>query len=156
MKRSLNAFAAIALSFAASAHADAPDKSFLRFDGQMYGSANQGQPAHHGHQVITVKIPAGTIVDAAYGQGNIGCCGGDDNGNGASTAVPSGVYLEIGGGNAGEWGVFNIVRDTIVDDDTGEIKGYKLSADTYCGPSAIHGGCNVHVYGWIKLKPRAH
>ena len=94
------------------------------------------------------------IIDSAYGIGNIGCCGGDENGNGNATSVPTGIYVEVGGRNGGEWGVFNIVRDPIVDDDTGELKGYKLSADLYCGPSASHGGCNVHLYGWVKLKNR--
>lgn len=148
--------AAVVLLVAFSARADAPDKSFTKFDGQMYGEANQGQPAHHGHQTITVKTPHGYIIDTSYGLGNIACCGGDENGNGASTSVPTGIYVEVGGGNAGEWGIFNITRDTMVDDDTGEIKGYKLSADTYCGPSASHGGCNVHLYGWVKLKQRAN
>jgi hypothetical protein len=147
-------FAAVILLFAFSALADAPDRSFTKFDGQMYGEASQGQPAHHGHQTITVKIPSGMTIDSAYGQGNVACCGGGENGNGNSTSVPTGIYVEIGGGNGGEWGVFNVTRDPIIDDDSGELKGYKLSADTYCGPSAMHGGCNVHLYGWIKLKQK--
>ena len=134
--------------------ADAPDRSFYKFDGQMYGEANQGQPAHHSRQTITVRIPSGMLIDARYGMGNIGCCGGDENQNGNSTAVPTGIYVEVGGGNAGEWGVFNIDRSSITDDDTGDLKGYKLSADLYCGPSASHGGCNVHLYAWVKLRQR--
>jgi len=136
-----------------SALADAP-AGFTAFQGQMYGQANQGQPAHHSTQSITVKVPRGMIIDAAAGGGNISCCGGDEKSNGASTSVPTGIYVEPAGGSAGEWGVFNITRDAIVDDETGEIRGYKLSADLYCGPSAVHGGCNVHLAGWIKLKPR--
>jgi hypothetical protein len=127
---------------------------FVPFQGQMYGEANQGQPAHHSHQTISVSVPHGMIIDTHEGGGNIHCCGGDENSNNASTSVPTGIYVEPGGGNAGEWGVFNITRDAIVDDDTGDIKGYKLSADLYCGPSANHGGCNVHLAGWIKLRPR--
>jgi hypothetical protein len=127
---------------------------FTPFTGQMYGEANQGNPAHHSHQTLNVSVPAGMIIDTSAGGGNIHCCGGDENTNPASTAVPSGIAVEPGGGNAGEWGVFNITRDTVVDDDTGQIKGYKLSADLYCGPSASHGGCNVHMTGAIKLKQK--
>jgi hypothetical protein len=155
MRNVLKLFVVVVLcSAGVSAGPDAPDKSFYKFDGQMYGEANQGQPAHHSRQTVTVRIPPGTIIDASYGLGNIACCGGDENGNGNSTAVPTGLYIEVGGGNAGEWGVFNIDRSSITDDDTGELKGYKLSADLYCGPSASHGGCNVHLYGWVKLRHR--
>lgn len=152
MTRSLKFFVPVMLLVAVSAVADAPDKSFTKFDGQMYGQADQGRPAHHSHQTISVKIPRGTIIDTSYGLGNIACCGGDENGNGNSTAVPTGIYVELGGGNAGEWGVFNIVRHADVDDDSGELKGYSLDADLYCGPSASKGGCNVHLYAWVKLK----
>ncbi|MGA2888183.1 MAG: hypothetical protein ABSE51_09035 [Terracidiphilus sp.] len=36
---------------------------FTPFTGQMYGEANQGLPAHHSHQTLTVKMPRGMIVD---------------------------------------------------------------------------------------------
>lgn len=127
---------------------------FTPFTGQMYGQANQGQPAHHSHQTLTVKVPHGMIVDTSAGGGSIACCGGDENRNADSTDVPTGIVVSIGGGKAGEWGVFNITRDPIVDDDSGEIKGYKLSADLYCGPSAQAGGCNVHLTGAIKLRSK--
>lgn len=125
---------------------------FTPFTGQMYGEASQGQPAHHSHQTLTVKVPHGMIVDTSAGGGSIACCGGDENRNADSTSVPTGIAVSVGGGRGGEWGVFNITRDPIVDDDTGEIKGYKLSADLYCGPSAQAGGCNVHLTGAIKLR----
>jgi hypothetical protein len=127
---------------------------FTPFPGQMYGEANQGNPAHHTHQTLTVNVPHGMIVDTRAGGGNIHCCGGDENHNPASTSVPTGIAVSVGGGKAGEWGVFNIARETVVDDITGEIAGYKLSADIYCGPSANAGGCNVHLTGAIKLKSK--
>jgi hypothetical protein len=142
----------LSVLLAVSALADAPTPDFKKFQGSMYGEADQGKPAHHSHQEVTLIVPEGMIIDPSYSMGNIACCGGDDNSNGASTPVPSGIYVEIGGGNAGEWGVFNIERSSITDDDTGKLKGYKLSADLYCGPSAVHGGCNVHVYSWAKLR----
>src|SRR5216683_7986312 len=143
---------AVVLSGAATLLAAPP--GFIPFQGQMYGEANQGQPAHHSHQTISVSVPRGMVIDTHEGGGNIHCCGGDENTNNASTSVPTGIYVEPGGGNGGEWGVFNIGRDPIVDDDSGEIKGYKLSADLYCGPSANRGGCNVHLAASIKLKLR--
>jgi hypothetical protein len=127
---------------------------FTSFSGQMYGEASQGQPAHHSHQTLLVKVPRGMIVDTNAGGGNISCCGGNENRNAESINVPTGIAVNVGGGSAGEWGVFNIIRDPIVDDDTGEIKGYKLSADLYCGPSAQAGGCNVHLSGSIKLRAK--
>lgn len=155
MTKALKLFALLVFIGTSAAAADAPDKSFLKFDGIMYGEANQGQPAHHSHQTIAVRVPPGMVIDAGYGPTNRACCGGDENRNGNSTAVPSGIYAETGGGNAGEWGIFNVVRHADVDDDTGQLKGYVLEADLYCGPSAMHGGCNVHLYGWVKLKQRS-
>lgn len=154
MKRYIALFAAVVLLVSLSASGDAPDNSFLKFEGQMYGEAAQGQPAHHSHQSLTINIPPNKMIDASWGQGNIACCGGDENRNANTTHVPNGIYVEIGGGNAGEWGVFNIERSSITSDETGELKGYKVSADLYCGPSAMHGGCNVHLYAWVKLKQR--
>jgi len=131
-------------------------KGFTPFPGQMYGEANQGKPAHHSRQTLTVNVPHGMIVDTTAGAGNIHCCGGNENHNPASTSVPTGIAVSVGGGKAGEWGVFNITRETIVDDITGEITAYKLWADVYCGPSANAGGYNVHLTGGIKLKPKSH
>lgn len=153
MKSYLCLLAAAVLLFCTWVRAEAP-AGFTPFTGQMYGEANQGQPAHHSHQTLTVKVPRGMIIDTSAGGGHIACCGGDENKNAASTEVPTGIAVESGGGRGGEWGVFNITRDTVVDDDTGEIKGYKLSADLYCGPSAQSGGCNVHLAGSIKLKTK--
>jgi hypothetical protein len=127
---------------------------FTPFTGQMYGEASQGQPAHHSHQTLTVRVPKGMIVDTSAGGGSIACCGGPENRNPNSTAVPTGIAVEAGGGGGGEWGCFNIARDPIVDDESGDLTGYKLSADLYCGPSANAGGCNVHLTGSIKLKHR--
>lgn len=125
---------------------------FTAFPGQMYGEASQGQPAHHSHQTLTVSVPHGMIVDAGAGGGNVTCCGGPENRNADSTAVPSGIAVSLAGGGGGEWGVFNITRETVVDDDTGDIKAYKVHADLYCGPSAQNGGCNVHMTAAIKLR----
>src|SRR5258708_31990038 len=102
---------AVVLSGAATLLAAPP--GFIPFTGQMYGEANQGQPAHHSHQTLTVKVPHGMIIDTSAGGGNIACCGGDENKNAASTEVPTGIAVEAGGGSAGEWGVFNITRDAV-------------------------------------------
>jgi len=138
---------------AAAASALLAVPGFTPFAGQMYGEANQGRPAFHGQQTLVVSVPAGMMVDPSAGGGNINCCGGDENRNPASTSVPTGVVVEVGGGRSGEWGVFNIKRDPVVSDETGELTGYKLTADLYCGPSALHGGCNVHMTGGIKFRP---
>jgi hypothetical protein len=133
--------------------ADAPTADFKKFAGQMYGEADQGKPAHRSHQELTIAVPAGMVIDANYSEGSIACCGGDENGNGNSTSVPSGIYIEVGGGNAGEWGILSIKRSSITDDNTGKLTGYKVEAELYCGPSADHGGCNVHLFAWAKLRP---
>jgi hypothetical protein len=133
-----------------------PGPTSVPFGGKMYGEANQGQPAHHSHQKLTVAVPAGMVIDRTYSMGNVHCCGGDENRNPASIAVPSGIKVQFGGGNAGEWGIFNITRDSITDDDTGQLKGYNLYADLYCGPSATKGGCNVNLQAWVMLKPVQH
>jgi hypothetical protein len=155
MKRLLVSLLAVMLLVGATAYADAPDQTFVPFGGKMYGEANQGAPGLHSHQTLTMQVPRGKVVDTSFTMAHIPCCGGAENGNHTFTAVPSGVYVEVGGGNSGEWGIFNIVRDPIVDDNTGQITGYKLSADLYCGPNAPpNGGCNVHLFGWIKLKSK--
>lgn len=143
----------VVAALAGIAVASPPEDGFVPFEGKMYGEANQGQPAHHSRQKLTVTVPAGMVIDTSYGMGNAHCCGGDENRNPASTKIPSGIKVQFGGGNAGEWGIFNIERDSITDDDTGQLKGYNLYADLYCGPSANHGGCNVNVVAWVKLKP---
>jgi hypothetical protein len=149
--------AGLAMVFAlnGTAAAGPPDATFVKFDGQMYGEANQGRPAFHKQMSLTVAVPRGKIIDASYRMGNTACCGGDENRNGDQTSVPTGVYVEITGARSGEYGVFNLVRDSATDDATGELTGYKITADLYCGPSATKGGCNVKVLAWAKLKDKS-
>jgi hypothetical protein len=143
----------VVIATVAGITAASPDPNFVAFSGKMYGEANQGQPAHHSHQQLVVTVPPGMVIDTSYNMGNLHCCGGDENGNASSITVPSGIKVQFGGGNAGEWGIFNISRDSITDDDTGQLKGYNLYADLYCGPSATKGGCNVNLQAWVALKP---
>src|SRR5260370_40747549 len=111
MKSYLCFLTATVLLFCTWAMAGAP-AGFTPFTGQMYGEANQGQPAHHSHQTLTVKVPHGMIIDTSAGGGNIACCGGDENKNAASTEVPQGIAVEPGGGRGGGWGVLIITEDT--------------------------------------------
>ena len=142
------------VSFASDA--DAPDHSFKKADGRMYCEANPGQPACHGHRTLTITLDAGKTIDRSYHQASKSCCGGEENGNGANTEIPAGVYVEFNGGSQGEWGIFNIklIADSSNVDDSGVVRAWTIEADTYCGPSGAvgKGGCNVNGYAWVKQK----
>jgi hypothetical protein len=135
-------------------HADAPDNTFKKAQGDMYCSANPGQPACHGHRTLTITLDSGYTIDRSFHQSSMHCCGGRENHNGDPTAIPAGVYVELTGGSEGEWGVFNIklVADSSNVGDDGVVKAWTIEADSYCGPTGKvgGGGCNVHGVGWIK------
>lgn len=155
-KTSLWALVAVTLFLVVPLKADAPDNTFKKADGSMYCSANPGQQACHGHRTLTITLDPGKTIDRSYHQGSKPCCGGNENGNGANTEVPAGVYVEYNGGSEGEWGIFNIklTADSSNVDENGVVRAWTIEADTYCGPTARvgGGGCNVNGFAWIKEK----
>lgn len=144
------------MCFAIGARAEAPDNSFKKAQGRMYCEAPHGGQGCHGHAILTISLDQGYTIDRSFHQGSLPCCGGDENGNGASTAIPAGAYMEFAGGRDGEWGIFNVklVADSNNVDENGVVRAWTIEADVYCGPSAAFGkgGCNVNGYGWIKQK----
>ena len=138
------------------ATSEAPDSTFKKATGRMYCEANPGHPACRGHNTLTITLDPGKTIDRSYNQGSVPCCGGEENGNGASTVIPAGVYVEFAGGHDGEWGIFNVklVADSSNVDDNGVVRAWTIEADTYCGPSGAvgKGGCNVNGYAWVKQK----
>jgi hypothetical protein len=148
--------ACLMLSPTIPSKADAPDNTFKKAQGRMYCEANPGHPACHATGTLTITLDPGYTIDRSYHQSAIPCCGGDENGNGSSTAIPAGVYMEFAGGRDGEWGIFNVrlVADSTNVDENGVVRAWTIQADTYCGPSAAvgKGGCNANAYGWIKQK----
>jgi hypothetical protein len=146
----------LAAWLAVSASAEAPDNSFKKAEGRMYCEAPHGGQGCHGHATLTISLDPGYTIDRSFHQSSLHCCGGTENGNGASTQIPAGVYMEFVGGSDGEWGIFNVklVADSNNVDDDGVVRAWTIEADTYCGPSAAFGkgGCNVNGYGWVKQK----
>jgi hypothetical protein len=138
------------------ARADAPDNSFKKAQGRMYCEANPGHPACHAVGTLTITLDPGYTIDRSYHQSALRCCGGEENGNGNSTEIPAGVYMEFNGGHDGEWGIFNIklVADSSNVDENGVVRAWTITGDVYCGPSGAvgKGGCNANAYGWIKQK----
>jgi hypothetical protein len=138
-------------------HAQAPDNTFRKASGQMYCEAPHGGQGCHSRGRLTISIEPGYVIDRSYHQGSIPCCSGAENGNGASTEIPGGVYMQFNGGQYGEWGVFGIKlsADSNDVDDNGNVRAWTITADdVYCGPSAAvgTGGCNVNAYAWVKVK----
>lgn len=138
------------------ANADAPDNTFKKAQGRLYCEANPGRPACHATGTLTITLDPGYTIDRSFHQTSLPCCGGDENGNGNTTAVPAGVYMEFNGGRDGEWGVFNVrlVADSTNVDENGVVRAWTIMGDVYCGPSGGvgKGGCNANAYGWIKQK----
>jgi hypothetical protein len=152
------------------AGAKPPDRSFAKFDKDMYGSPGDDEvptPAtwaagtktagggvdfsgsdFSGSRSITVKIPPGAIVDASYNQGTVACHGSGRNQHSVSTTVPGGVYVEVSG-HDGRCSVSNIALTETFDEGTHTLSGYSLAADLSCS-----GICNVSLNAWIKLRPR--
>lgn len=136
---------------------DAPGNGFKQASGRMYCEAGHGGSACHASGRLTITLDPGFTIDRSYHQGSIPCCGGNENGNGNNTEIPGGVYMRFAGGSDGEWGVFNIrlVADSDNVDENGVVRGWTITGDVYCGPSAAvgTGGCNVNAYAWIKQRP---
>lgn len=122
----------------------------------MYCEAPHGGSGCHGSGRLTITLDPGCTIDRSYHQGSISCCGGNENTNGAQTEIPAGVRVQFVGGDDGEWGIFNIrlVADSDNVDENGVVRGWTITGDVYCGPSAaaFTGGCNVNGYAWIKQK----
>jgi hypothetical protein len=142
--------------FVCPVFAEPPSAAFKTVDGRMYGEAAHCGNAHRGIQRLRIPLDAGKTIDRSYAQASVACCGGEENRNNDATAIPAGVYMELSGGNQGEWGVFNVrlYVDTNDVDATGKITAWTVQADTYCGPSCAvgKGGCNVNARAWIKQK----
>jgi hypothetical protein len=156
------------MAVAIPAGAKPPDKSFTKFNKGMVGAPGydtviasvrpqneQGEEsaasafsngAYDRYQTITVRIPPGTTIDTAYNEGTLVCHGGGKNPQTPTTVVPAGIYVEIGG-HGGQCSVTNITLGTVVDEQTQELTGYRLSAELRCS-----GICNVYLNGWIKLR----
>jgi hypothetical protein len=138
------------LAFGISARANAPDKSFTKFDGEMYGTAAGTETGYFsGTQELSVMVPPGTGIDTSYSQGDIVCCKNNEHDNAGPIAVPAGIYIEIGGW---QWEAHNLYITPIVDDATNETKGYKLWANISCGAGRVQ-HCEVYLKAWIKLRP---
>lgn len=54
--------------------------------------------------VHNIRLDVGKVIDKSQGGGSIACCGRDENANHNSTSIPSGVRVDVGGGDQGEWG----------------------------------------------------
>jgi len=134
-----------------------PDSTFKQATGRMYCGADWGKSGCHGAGAIKLPTDVGYTIDKSYHQGNIPCCGGNENNNGATVEVPAGVYIETVCGGDGECGVFDLklVADSSDIDENGNVRAWTVTArDVYCGPSARvgAGGCNMNVYAWVKQK----
>jgi len=131
--------------------------AFKQATGRMYCGADWGKSGCHGAGAIKLPTDVGYTIDKSYHQGNIPCCGGNENNNGATVEVPAGVYIETVCGGDGECGVFDLklVADSSDIDENGNVRAWTVTArDVYCGPSARvgAGGCNMNVYAWVKQK----
>ena len=136
---------------------DAPDRTFKKAETAFHCDADHGRSGVHGAQTVKVTLDDSFVLDKSYQQGSIQCCGGDENSNGQSTAVPPGIYIEYSHGGNGEWGLFDLSLAADVHDigDDGRVKAWTVTAkDVYCGPSAGFGkgGVNMKAYVWVKQK----
>jgi hypothetical protein len=153
-------FAALVFTLvAAPAKADPPAGNFKKATSWFHCDADHGHGGVHGAQSVKIPLDSGYVIDKSQQQGSINCCGGDENGNGATTAVPPGVYVEYSHGGNGEWGLFglNLVADVNDIGDDGSIRAWTVTAtDVYCGPSSAFGkgGVNMKAYVWVKQKPK--
>ena len=113
----------------------AAPSEFTKFEGQMHGLTTESHSVHHSHQTFVVGVPHGMIIETSKDGESIKCCGGRDNKNTWTIKIPPGIHVEPGGSTLGEWGVFNVTQNSIVDPETNETKGYTLFADRYCKSS---------------------
>src|SRR5687767_14541175 len=115
----------------------------------MHGEANACQPAFHGHQKLSLTLPAGLTIDTTYQQSSISCCGGEENRNGSRSSIPSGLQVQFSGSDQGEWGIFNLklVPNSGITADSRNPNEWTVEGDLYCGPSCRLGatGCRVDV-----------
>jgi|SRR5579864_2229091 len=144
---------------ALSLQAGPPQGNFKQTETFFHCDAPHGGQGVHGGQSVKAMLDPGFVLDKSYQQGSVNCCGGDENSNGQSTAVPPGVYIEYSSGGNGEWGLFDLKLAADVSDigDDGRIRAWTVTAkDVYCGPSAGFGkgGVNMKAYVWIKQKQR--
>jgi hypothetical protein len=142
--------AAALLALGISARANAPDKSFTKFDGEMYGTAAGTETGYFsGTQELSVMVPPGMEIDTSYSEGDIVCCKNNEHDNAGPIAVPAGIYIEIDGWR---WEAHNLYITPIVDDASNETRGYKLWATLSCGAGRVQ-HCEVYLKAWIKLRP---
>lgn len=133
-----------------------PDNTFKKLGGRLYCEAPARGTGCHADGSLVLTLDKGEVIDRAYTQGPLRCCGGDENKNGMLVPIPAGVYMHFGGGSDGEWAVYNVrlVADANNVDEQGRVRAWTVIAHVYCGPSAAvgKGGCNGNAEAWVKTK----
>src|SRR5207302_10281301 len=61
-----------------------PDSTFKQATGRMYCGADWGKSGCHGAGAIKLPTDVGYTIDKSYHQGNIPCCGGNENNAGGN------------------------------------------------------------------------
>lgn len=123
------------------------DPSFVKIC-DLYGSADQGNPAWNKDD--SCALPVGFALDKSYRQAAFNCCGGGATSNIGVADIPAGIHIVVDGGYY--WSVVKPIELIRLDEDGPPKRVFRIH--TYCGPGAAgQGGCNVKVAVYAKRLP---